>query len=82
MITSIARLRQALPQIAIADHDFAIGYWLRVAGAPRPTRASRWKARVIAEERQARQYGIVAGWERADRELAADATADTGPEVL
>lgn len=52
---TLIQLRRALPQYEIEDHPYDIGYWLRIAGEPRPE---------TGEKQQA-------GWDRADRELAA-----------
>lgn len=50
---TLAQLRRKLPQYEIEDHPYDVGYWLRVAGGPRPPATS--------ERRE--------GWDAANREL-------------
>lgn len=52
---TLAQLLAKLPQYEIEDHSYDIGYWSRVAGEPRPSSGAEQQA----------------GWDRANRELAA-----------
>lgn len=54
---TLTQLRRKLPQYAIEDHPFDIGYFLRVAGQPCPPKNTQ-------------RY---AGWMQADKELRDEA---------